>query len=551
MDESITINEQIYVRSHVARDLLQNAALFSTDKLVVWEYVSNGLEYIDEGTHPVVHVKIDKKKKRIVVSDNGRGMDWGGLKNFFVMHGENIDRLQGRPGRGRFGTGKSAAFGIADILRLTTVRNRKLSIVELKRSEIEAMNSEDPIPIRNLKKEESTNQPNGTVIEIENIHLKTLNQSGIIRYIERHLEKWKNATVFVNNYECEVTEPPIVDKKIFYPDPIQIDKLGDIELILKIAGEPLDSDDYGVSIFSNGVWHETTAAGHEGREMIQYIFGEIDVPRLDEDKSPIPPFDLSRSMKLNPSNELVLMIYSFIGEKIDVVRRELLKAERKRKESEDAKKLAKQADEIAQVINDDFQEFRLRLSKAKAKSGTGFDYGPDKNGVGSNNDDFIFGNIEPAIIIEETGDMGSKGENRTGGDDPRTLNPKVSQATDDSERLGKWSGGKGRRTISKGGFRVEFKPMGKEGSRALYISNERTIYVNLDHPQLIAARGNKSFEDSVFQRLAYEVAFSEYCIALAHELDQRNEFIDTSDPIVSIRESINRLARKAAQLFAV
>jgi hypothetical protein len=130
-------------------------------------------------------------------------------------------------------------------------------------------------------------------------------------------------------------------------------------------------------------------------------------------------------------------------------------------------------------------------------------------------------------------------------------NPKVSQATDDSERLGKWSGGKGRRVTSKGGFRVEFKPMGKEGSRALYISNERTIYINLDHPQLIVARGNKSVEDPVFQRLAYEVAFSEYSIALAHELDQRNEFIDTSDPIVSIRESINRLARKAAQLFAV
>ncbi len=87
-------------------------------------------------------------------------------------------------------------------------------------------------------------------------------------------------------------------------------------------------------------------------------------------------------------------------------------------------------------------------------------------------------------------------------------------------------------------------------SLELGISHERTIYVNIDHPQLLAAKGKKSVEDPLFQRLAYEVAFSEYCIALAHELNQRNEYIDTSDPIVAIRESINRIARKAAALYS-
>ena len=111
---------QIYVRSHVARDLLQNSALFKNTKQVVWEYVSNGLEYIDEGTNPKVEVLLDKKNKRICICDNGRGMDWKDLKNFFMMHGENLDRKKGLIGRGRFGTGKSAAFGIADTLRVIT-----------------------------------------------------------------------------------------------------------------------------------------------------------------------------------------------------------------------------------------------------------------------------------------------------------------------------------------------------------------------------------------------------------------------------------------------
>ena len=43
---------KLFVRSHVARDLLQNAALFKTDKLAVWEYVSNSLQYVDPGTNP-------------------------------------------------------------------------------------------------------------------------------------------------------------------------------------------------------------------------------------------------------------------------------------------------------------------------------------------------------------------------------------------------------------------------------------------------------------------------------------------------------------------
>src|SRR5438552_1318068 len=143
----MTASAQLFLKSHVPRDLLQNAGLFKSDKLVVWEYVANGLQYVGPGTNPVVKVALDSKRKRIAVQDNGRGMDWDGLHNFFVMHGENLDRKEGRIGRGMFGTGKSAAFGIAELLRITTVRNGKRSTVELKRSEIERMKSDDPISV--------------------------------------------------------------------------------------------------------------------------------------------------------------------------------------------------------------------------------------------------------------------------------------------------------------------------------------------------------------------------------------------------------------------
>ena len=250
--------DEIYVKSHVARDLLQSAGLFKTDKLVVWEYVSNGLQYVNPGTNPIVRVTLDSKNKKIVFTDNGRGMDWAGLQNFFVMHGENIDRKEGRPGRGRFGTGKSAAFGVGSLLRITTVRNRKRSTVEISRADIERMTSEDPIPVRKLEKEVSTSQPNGTIVEIEGVYLRSLDQPGIIHYIERHLARWpKNATVFVNNHECEFQEPPIKDISRFRAEGADKDALGDAELVIKVSKAPLEQDLRGISIFSNGVWHSS------------------------------------------------------------------------------------------------------------------------------------------------------------------------------------------------------------------------------------------------------------------------------------------------------
>jgi len=85
--------------------------------------------------------------------------------------------------------------------------------------------------------------------------------------------------------------------------------------------------------------------------------------------------------------------------------------------------------------------------------------------------------------------------------------------------------------------------------RAKYTRDERTIFINLDHPQIAAAKGSASTDDPSFQRLAYEVAFAEYAVALASELAARDEYLDPSDPIVDIRDTLNRVATKGASLY--
>lgn len=545
---------KLVVKSHVARDLLQSAALFKTDKLVVWEYVSNGLQYVNAGINPVVKVSLDSRKKRISVQDNGRGMDWNGLQNFFVMHGENIDRKEGRPGRGRFGTGKSAAFGIAEVMRITTIRNGKRSQVELKRSDIESMSSEEPIPVEVHESEKAVSAQSGTLIEIEGIHLRSLDQGGIIHYIERHLARWpKNATVFVNNHECEFNEPPVAKEHLFKPEGDGLEILGNVELVIKVSKSFLEDEFRGISVFSNGVWHETTFGGSEGREMSQYIFGEIDVPALDEDKSPIAPFDVSRSMRLNPENRIVRALHAFVGCKVEEVRRALLEDDKKRKAKEEAKKLAEEASDIARIINEDFEAFRQRVAKIRAKTNAGPNLSENEQGGDDLGDDLIFGSDVPANETSPTGSPGKNGAPKeievTASSEIPPFNPSV-EPTENGEPKGRPANGTSMRRRPSGGFRVEFKDMGEVSERARYIEAEQAIHINLEHPQIAAAKGNFSVQDPSFRRLAYEVAFAEYAIAIAQLKIKSGDCFDLTDPIVEIREALNRITRKAANLYS-
>lgn len=544
-------SDQISVRTNVKRDLLHTAAHFNTDKKVVWEYVSNGLQYVDQGVNPIVTVDVDTRSRRIVVSDNGRGMDWTGLQNFFLMHGENLDRREGRPGRGLFGTGKAAAFGIADLLRVRTVQNGIRCTVELTRQDVAAMGDEDSIPVRQIERGVATTEPNGTRIEVAGVHLKSLDTAGVIRYVERNLAHWqKGCLVFVNRRQCEYAEPAVAEEKSFRPTGDLRNQLGDVELVVKVAKAPLEEELRGISIYARGVWLETTLAGCEGREMANYIFGEIEVPQLDDENSPIPAFDVSRSGRLNPANPLVAQLYAFIGEHVDHVRRDLVRADRERRASEEAQRLAKQALEIAELINRHFRDFERRVTKVRALATGASDFGPLATAGGSGDTELVLGSDVPASVLSPTGGPGHGDGLSGGGSRVPNLGPVVTPAAPDAERKGREMGGDGGGPMPKGGFRVEFGNLGAEEHRAKYAPEERTIYINLDHPQVASAKGLASADDVAFRRLAYEVAFSEYAIALASELAARDEYLDPSDYIVDIRKTINDLARGAAHLYS-
>ena len=267
--------------------------------------MANSLQYVDKAVSPVIKVAIDSRRKRITIRDNGRSMNWQGLQNFFVMHGENQDRKEGNAGRGRFGTGKSAAFGIASLLRLTTVQGGRRSTVEISRGEIEAMISGEQIPVRVVEQEVPTLEPNGTLVEIEQVHLRSIDQAGVIQYIERHLARYpRSVSVFVNNHECEVSEPPVSTERLFRPAVASRSLLGDVELTIKVSKRALAEDRAGSRSTRRASGTKRPWQGARGADGAISL-GAVDVPRLEEDASPVSPFDVSRSVQLNRSNDLV------------------------------------------------------------------------------------------------------------------------------------------------------------------------------------------------------------------------------------------------------
>lgn len=538
--------QRIVVRSNVRRDLLQSAAVFRNEKLVVWEYVSNSLQYVDAGVNPEAHVTIDSRGRRIVVVDNGRGMKIDGLQNFFIMHGENIDRRSGRRGRGRFGTGKSAAFGIASTLRVTTVQGGLRSKVELTK---EAINSagDDEVPLEILESEVPCKDPNGTMVEIERIHLRRMNPDVVMRYIERHLARWPGrARVLVNDHECEPREPTTSQVITRAPAAEETPLLGNITLTLKVATAPLEEEQRGVSIYANRVWLESTLAGLEGQSMANYIFGEVDVPELDDEDAPIPAYDLSRSMQLNRSNPIVQTLLGFLGREIDHLRRKLVRADSQRRAAEEARRLQREADRIADLINQDFAEFSNRLERSRSRGGSGRERMTTPTVQGDSPD--LLRSSKNGVPASHVSDTGGPGNHSSGGTSSNPgagpLLSRDARGTEKGQPLGHTP-----QTRRRGGFRVEFDYLGDNEHRAKYSREERVIFVNLDHQQVRVALRNVTVEDINFRRLAYEIAFAEYAIALASELASSGEYLDPSDPIFDVRETLNRMANRSAQHY--
>lgn len=542
------------VTTHVGRDLLQSAAGFKADHAVVWEYVVNGLQYVDEGTLPKVQVTVRPRAKEIEIADNGRGMNQPDLERFFTMHAENMDRLKGRPGRGKFGTGKAAAFGIGQSLKVETRRGGVRNVVLLTREEIASSRGDD-VPIGWLVRNDPTSLPNGTTVTVGDIVLPKINTPAIIEYIERHLRAYKARLpqVAVNEHVCQYREPQVIETIVFRPSAQQAKVIGDVELTVSVAQAPLPASEVGIAITSGaGNLVAIESAGVDRKELGIYLFGAIDVPLLETVESPIQPFDGSRSLQLNPLHPVCAVLIPFVGSKLEEVRVRHLRRLRDAQKTEQARRLASEADRIAEILNDDFKSIAAKLEGIRAVAShpgsAGARFG---KALGGDVDEsrWIEGMSHPGDVEQCDKSRSSKPESLSRPAKPPEIVKSGSPNVDGAAAVDPIGGG-GASARPRGGFRVEYRELGHSEDRSKYDRTSLTILINLDHPAARNAMRAAGVEDPNFKRLSYEIAFTEYSVALGYEMAERDPDIPADDLLYEVRSTLNRVAASAAALYA-
>lgn len=541
------MTEELKVRTHVARDLLQTAQLFRSPEAAIWEYVVNSIEYVDPGTHPEVVVRIDRTRGEVVVADNGRGMDVDGLQHFFTMHAENPDRKRGKRGRGKFGTGKAAAFGIAKKLQVRTVRHGRRNVVELEREYVERSGGAE-IPVRWVERNAPTTEPNGTAVTISKLLVPRISQEQVVRYIERQLPFFRqDPVVIVNGHRCQSRRPQAVKERTFRPTGEQRKVLGDVALTVGVSAAPLDEGLYGVAVTTApGALVAVETTGIEKKEFGTYLFGEVECPALEDECYELAPYDATRSLRLNPQHPVAASLIGFIGYSLEQVRGELAEEFRRRRDEREFKELQRQADRIARILNEDLAEVRERFAELAALRRRGNVSRAGTQPAGEDPEGFAEGGEQPGIL--DPVEPPREAEAAPGGREPPDLARSGEPDPAGPHQLGA-RGGEGGRRRARGGLRVEYRNLGEDEERGRYDPAEKVVLINLDHPMVEAARDALGIDDPGFLRLSYEIACTTYALGLARELVAKDPELTGDDVLFEVRDTLRRVTRRAASLY--
>ena len=229
------------------------------------------------------------------------------------------------------------------------------------------------------------------------------------------------------------------------------------------------------------------------------------------------------------SNPLVASLLGWIDQCLHEVARDLERQEKERRSSEEAKRLAKQAQQLAQILNNDFHALQMELEKIRRAA---------RLRQGEDLQD----------LVPDTGELpteytpgGPEHGNGTGGE---LAGPGEQERPGISLLPGAEKGGPGKvseRRQKQSAFQIEYRREDKESPRSRYEKETRTIVINLDHPQIARAAQDGGIDGKLFKEITYEVAFVEYAIALVYEKLRRDPFHSGWDALYDIDHTIDRI----------
>ena len=539
--------------THAGRSLLQEAARFSNEGKAVGEYVKNSWQYTDHD--PTVEIFIDQNDKSIRIKDNSNGMDAKDInERFLVLHQENLERSKGEIGRGEFGTGKIAALGIGNTLKVRTVRNKKINEFEIRRKDCDAKISEKEVKVHWIKKDQITTEENGTIIDILEFRQKRQIKTNSIK--EFLQSKTLTETIYKHNINLYLQAEKLEKKEIPFSKEykIKVDGeqkriFGDTELLIKIADKKLDHDEQGVKIFTKGIYKAFIKSPNA--RFNDFIFGECSCDKLIDENQDPPIFDSSRREELNEDNDLAKKFKEFVLIEVDKIRKQLVKEQDAKRDKEKEEALKKEAEKMKDFFNSDYKEQELELQKRTAKAKGNIDQ-KEKDLPSLGETKIVIGKDFNVNIVDGDGNAGiyeGKGDGPGGpGDGPGKEGGVLEKTSENTEHKGKERKTKKRK--SGGGFNIDFQNLGTADFRAKYDDTTRTIIVNLDHPflkKIEEMAGDRT--SSKYMRPAWEAAAFEYAVAVTTQKGASNMLEDSlSDGVIEMQSRVDQLLRKMTLL---
>jgi hypothetical protein len=437
----------------------------------------------------------NKGRDKIVIQDNGEGMDEQDIREGYMFLGSEQKRaakqtpIFHRLPIGNKGIGKLAGFGIAKRIEVRTVKNNEAFEFFIDRDELE--NAErmgklkEPILDRasmQLKKFDAKGERNGTTVTLKKLRPECgrIDVDKVIAHLAHELPLGKDFRVIVNGHPCEPKDIPARRKiPVNYEDPVCGHIIGEIIVAKKMLGKPgVFTTVRGRVVGEPSLFGLSTTAFryHIG----DLIAGSVEVASFDPkdktDEMPVIKTDREGFVETHPK----YVAYADYMKKLitDICREE----DKKHQEKEEAEKKAK-VDEAIRQVTEDFNAYD-ELLKRKAKQ---------ESQIRGREDEAGRKVMRPDLKIE------TKRRLERHGPDHPPIPPKLMKEL-------KAILGSGRLRFRNQTYEIKPHPLGVEWPECDIKPQESLILINLDHPAYEQGIKEDCIEIVVFRAIAARFA---------------------------------------------
>lgn len=323
--------------------------MYSTMPPALAELIANAYD----ACASTVHVKLyDGKNKKVIVQDNGIGMSFEQVNDFFLRIGRNRreekqESACGRIPTGKKGLGKLALFGIGDVINIITCQDKEGVSFVLDWEEIQGWKGSDYAPKFEILKKGKC--PQGTQITLTNLKRKT--DFPLEEYAESIAKLLDFEDKFIVYLSLNDSKPIEIDNKTKYAN-IASEFDWDIQDIIKInekpydhkeeirgkiitAPKPLKTSLRGITLFANGRMVNSAEffGPSESSHFYSYATGWLNIDFIDNWEEDVIS---TNRQSIDWDNAKTADLRKYIASCISIIERQW-REKRKKKKQDDLK----------------------------------------------------------------------------------------------------------------------------------------------------------------------------------------------------------------------